>query len=274
MFEFYEMDLDQDGIPDAVAVDMDGDGTPDALFIDSDGNGTFDTVLADTDNNGTFDTMFLDTDEDGDFDTMFADTEEAGDIGATCIDELRQFDPALADMDAVSGNPEQSMEQWEFQGDTGRCALYSQKFVIEELTDRELDIEELAELAEENGWFSEETGTPLLSMNKLLDYYGIDNKMSFYNGISDIDDCLGAGGKVIVSIDADEIWYGEEDDLFTPGDGANHAVEVIGIDRSDPEEVMVILNDSGNPNGCGEMIPLDTFLDAWEDGGYQMIACM
>lgn len=75
--------------------------------------------------------------------------------------------------------------------------------------------------------------------------------MSFHNDIDDIRECLESGGKVIVSIDADEIWFGESDDLFTPGDGPNHAVEVIGIDYSNPDEPMVILNDSGNPNGCG-----------------------
>ena len=54
----------------------------------------------------------------------------------------------------------------------------------------------------------------------------------------------------------------------------NHAVQVIGIDYSNPDEPMVILNDSGTPDGCGEMVPLDTFLDAWEDGNCQMITCM
>lgn len=114
----------------------------------------------------------------------------------------------------------------------------------------------------------------MLNMDRVLDYYGIDSDMSFHNNLSDIEECLDAGGKIIVAVDADEIWYGEQDDLFTPGDGANHAVEVIGIDRTNPDDTMVILNDSGNPNGCGELVPLETFLDAWEDGNCQMITCM
>ena len=136
--------------------------------------------------------------------------------------------------------------------------------------------QELADLAEENGWFTEEGGTPVINMNKILDYYGVDNEMTFNNDIDDIRECLEAGGKVIVSIDADEIWYGEVDGegIYTPNDGVNHAVEVIGIDYSDPDEPMVILNDSGNPDGCGVMVPLDYFVDAWEDGNCQMIACM
>ena len=97
--------------------------------------------------------------------------------------------------------------------------------------------------------------------------------MSFHNSIDDIENCLNNGGKVIVSIDANEIWYGHDNNIFSPASSANHAVEVIGVDRSDPEHPMVILNDSGNPNGRGEMIPLDIFEATWGDGDSQMIAC-
>ena len=76
-----------------------------------------------------------------------------------------------------------------------------------------------------------------------------------------------------VSIDADEIWIGDNDSIFAPGEAANHAVEVIGVDYTDPDNPVVILNDSGHPDGCGSMIPLEDFVDAWEDGGCQMVAC-
>lgn len=177
------------------------------------------------------------------------------------------FDPNVSEEESVIGSPEEAMDVWEYQGETNRCAVYSQKFVIEEiLEDTEIDIEELAGLAEENGWFSEEGGTPLINMGKILDHYGIENEMTFNNSIDDISNCLENGGKVIVAIDADEVWYGREnDDLFSPADGANHAVEVIGIDNTDPDNPMVILNDSGYPDGCGELVPLDVFVDAWED---------
>ncbi|MBQ8015501.1 MAG: hypothetical protein IJ264_04865, partial [Clostridia bacterium] len=68
--------------------------------------------------------------------------------------------------------------------------------------------------------------------------------------------------------------YEENSGLYAPDDGADHAVQVIGIDYSDPDNPMVILNDSGHPDGCGEMVPLDDFVDAWEDSGCQMIAVM
>ena len=189
----------------------------------------------------------------------------------TYIDDLENFDPEQATPSDVSGMPERSMEYWEYQGDTGRCALYAQKFIIEELTGYEVDIDQMAEIASENGWFSEEGGTPIDCMDKMLDYCGIENESSYFNSIEDMKECLDNGGKVIVAVDSGEYWFGEEDNMFLPNDGADHAVEVIGIDESDPNHPMVILNDSGQPNGCGEMIPLDVFENAWDDSNNFMI---
>lgn len=253
------------------------DSSTTGQFVDLDDDGVFDTFINAIDENG--DTVFESVevyDYDTETDELYLDSIEEIDMpdegeNGMYAYELDNFDPDSAEPDDVIGNPEGAMEEWDYQGDTNRCAVYSQKFVIEEMTGQELDIEELADLAEENGWFSEEGGTPLLNMDKILDHYGIDNEMSFHNDYDDLANALANGEKVIVAIDADEIWHGENDDIFAPNDGANHAVEVIGIDNSNPDNPMVILNDSGNPDGCGEMVPLDTFMDAWDDSANQMI---
>lgn len=291
------IDTDHDGIFDEVSVEYDsnGDGVIDTTetYHDYDHDGNIDSAtveqLIDTDGDGVFDKYVISADSDGD--NIFESTElyeydaddgsltllAIDDSGAmsnlhgTYAEDLDNFDPEHTDPDDVVGHPEEAMRQWEYQGDTGRCALYSQKFVIEELTGEEVDIEEIADLAESHGWFSEESGTPTLNMDKVLEYYGIETDVSFHNTIDDLNDALAHDHKVIVSIDSGEIWYGENDSIFTPGEGADHAVEVIGIDYSDPDHPMVILNDSGNPDGCGEMVPIDTFADAWEDGANQMI---
>lgn len=287
-------DIDNDGIFDVVtkSYDSDGDTQIDTFQTsnDADGDGKEDFVtleqFIDTDGDEIPDTYIIQTDADGNgvydaaevysFDAVTGAIEllTVEDLSTYEFQEWEQFDPELSNPEDVIGDPAKSMEYWECQGDTNRCAVYSQMFVIEELSGQDIDVDELAALAENNGWFTEEGGTPFLNMNKLLDYYGVENEMSFNNDISDIQECLENGGKVIVSIDADEIWYGESNDLFSPEDGANHAVEVIGIDNSDPDNPMVILNDSAPGNGGGEMVPLDIFLDAWEDSNCQMIACM
>lgn len=246
------------------------------LLIDTDGNAVPDTYV-----------VQVDPDEDGVFDILDVSAYDPATGGLVSLgafelepeaetmryEELENFDPATADPADVVGDPGASMEHWEYQGSTGRCTLYAQKFVIEELTGQELDIEQLADLAEANGWFTEESGGTTLNMNKVLDYYGVENEVSFNNSIDDIRECLENGGKVIVSVDADEIWFAD-DDSFHPRRGHEPRRRGHRHRLQRPDEPMVILNDSGTDNGCGEMVPLDVFVDAWEDGNCHMISCM
>lgn len=276
-------DLDGDGEVDIVETifDFNEDGAADSAAIDQladiDGDGVIDSVVhgVDYDYDGIIDSYeVFDYDDVMNGEELNFGSDDFGDDGSgrgMFIDELENFDPDNADPDDIIGDPDEAMDEWEFQGDTNRCALYSQKFIIDEMTGEDVDIEEIADIAEENGWFTEDDGTNLSDMNQILNHFGIENEMSFGNDLDDLQECLSNGGKAIVSIDADEIWYGENDDIFIPNDGPNHAVEVIGIDNSDPDNPMIILNDSGNPDGCGEMVPADVFMDAWEDGGCQMI---
>lgn len=304
----YENDYNQDGFIDDQKsyIDQTGDGMFDQVTVGYDTNGDgvldhFETII-DTNGDAQIDCMVTEELVDsgtGAPDTYIVSTDldadgSADDVAVYGYDaenglifplenlsfaensglpELEQFDPRLADPEDVCGDPASDMENWECQGNTNRCTLYSQKFVIEELTGQDVDIEQLVDISEENGWFTEETGGNALDMANVLKYYGLDPEMSYHNDIEDIRQCLKDGGKVIVSVDSGEIWYGETDQLFCPVDGADHAVQVIGIDYSDPSAPMVILNDSGSPNGCGEMVPLDVFVDAWEDGSCQMITC-
>lgn len=287
------VDTTGDGMEDTFvkATDYDGDGNPDSMtaYTDANGDGMYDLVVKtyDSDGDGQLDTSKVFTDQtgngqpDGD-PVIFSFNPDTGSfvpqpyaqpIGGTTVYDLDNFQPASDYPQDVTGDPRESMSYWECQGDTNRCALYSQKFVIEELTGQDVDIEEFADVAEQNGWFSEDGGTTFLNTNKMLDLYGVDNEMGFHKEISDIENCLDKGGRVIVSIDANQIWEGKDSDIFSPASGANHAVEVIGIDRTDPANPMVILNDSGSPYGKGEMIPLDIFESTWESGDCQMIEC-
>lgn len=267
--------------------DLDGDHVADIsvreAFVDMDGDGVADTRLEWTAQNGA--------DFDGDPDIYQTDQAEYAQMltlfggeapeytsalgNDTNVVNYGNFDPASADPSQVAGDPAADMEHWEFQGRTNRCAIYAQKFVIEELTGREIDIEELVAVADENGWFDNETdsGTVSLDMNKLLEYYGVQSEMVFDADIAQLEQQLASGNKVIVSIDANQVWYGTANDIFSPYVTSNHAVEVIGIDRTDPEHPMVVLNDSGSPDGCGELVPLEVFEEAWDAGDSQMVVC-
>lgn len=273
-------DYNQDGQIDSVTThtDTNGDGQFDHVTksYDSTGDGLMDKVDVYVDFSGTGNADYHQAyNYDPSSGLLVPDMATGMEIGGTTYTELENYQPNDDYPEGISGDPQESMEYWECQGDTNRCALYSQKFVIEELSPEgtEINIEEFAQVAKDNGWFTEDGGTTCLNMNSMLNYYGIDNEMCFHQSVDDIEDCLNEGGKVIVSIDCNEIWYGEDNNIFAPDSASNHAVEVIGIDRTDPEHPMVILNDSGTPNGRGEMIPLEVFEGAWEDGDCQMIKC-
>lgn len=301
-------DYNQDGIIDMekVYVDTNSDGEFDlvaSMHIDNSDsevlftNETFMDLTGDHQPDESIKIQGLDLDHDGEPDTIriwhagpdgaYSDPVELSYQEYLAMNEMDyttilcsnsavegQFDPTT-DPEFVSGDPYSSLEHWEFQGPTGRCAIYAQKFALEEILGREIPIEELVSVAEENGWFNEDrdSGTASLNMDKLLEYYGVNHEMSFDNDLASLEDALNNGQKVIVGVDSGQIWYGDENNIFSPDNCADHAVQVIGIDRSDSNNPMVILNDSGSPSGCGEMVALSVFEDAWKAGDSQMIVC-
>ena len=297
-FDTYSLQYDEngDGLIDYAqrGLDTDGDGKFDSLRIyeDTTGNGHLDTMteLFDSDGDHDLDMAKIHYDYDGDgkedymqickYDpetgtvTPVNDAPSYGDaMDVTDTSLGLQFQPSENYPEDVVGDPSASMTHWRQQPDATSCALHSQMFIIEEFTGQDIDFNQFAHDAQANGWYGP-GGTQPLNLNKMLDYYGIENEMSFHNDISDIEECLNEGGRVVVAVNADEYWHGQNTgDLFSPTARANHAVEVIGIDYSDPDNPMVILNDSGTPDGRGLMVPLDDFMDAWEDSACQMVKC-
>lgn len=164
----------------------------------------------------------------------------------------------------------EAVEEWHVQEGDNSCAVCSQQFIINEFMDLELTEEQLCELARANGWFDPECGTSPGDVGKLLEHFGIDTHVNYEGSISSIKDTLDLGGRVIVAVDSMVLWV----DGFGnyPVYGADHAIEVIGIDDSDPLDVRVIINDSGTENGCGQSIPYLDFMEAWMPSGGFMVS--
>jgi len=164
----------------------------------------------------------------------------------------------------------EAAEQWHIQEGDNSCAVCSQQFIINEFLDLELSEEQLCEMAEANGWFDPEEGTSPRHVGNLLELFGIDTHVDYEGTIQDIKDTLDQGGRVIAAVDSMALWI----DGFGnyPLYGADHAIEVIGIDDSDPLNVRVIVNDSGIENGCGRSVPYLEFMEAWLPGGGFMVS--
>ncbi|WP_298798345.1 C39 family peptidase [uncultured Pseudonocardia sp.] len=167
---------------------------------------------------------------------------------------------------------------WHMQEQPNSCAVASQEFIIDEFTGVDHTEAEMRDVAAQHGWFTPDGGTPMEDTGQLLAYYGIPTEQVHGASLDQLEAALINGDGVIVGLDSGEIWNPgfDNDDALTeylgiPGQGADHAVQVVGVDHTDPANPQVILNDPGSPTGQGERVSLATFLDAWEDSGNFMV---
>ncbi len=176
--------------------------------------------------------------------------------------------------DTIHGQPAENIifdpNVYQYYDDT--CAIQSQHLILQQYG---IDVtqEEMIAIAKENGWYAEGYGTPMNMVGKLLDYYGIDVKGSEGNNIFNLSNELAQGHQIIVGVDAYELIYPDETagmDLVY-GDAANHALVVVGIDTSDPDNVQVIVTDPGTGNRQ-MAYPAEQFMDAWKDSNCFMVS--
>lgn len=271
-------DFNGDGVTDAELsfADLDGDGAPDILYVsqdqDYDGVADYSVIIQDTDGNGA-----IESDEIYDADDWAAMFDRQTGAGSTYDPQdyagsavgYDHFDPAQSDPSQVIGNPGDDMQDWGFQGPTQECAIYSQCTAYENLTGQDVDIEQMVQVATEEGWFDPENGTSFDDMDEILNYLGAETTEGDGGTFESLKQCLKNDGRMVVAVDCDELWHGDNDNDYIPN-SPNHAVEVIGIDYSG-EEPMVIINDSGPSDGAGAMIPASQFMDAWEDSDYAYV---
>ena len=275
------VDLDGDGTDDSFvsSVDTDGDGMIDETFVyaDIDGDGQPESEVTfvdiDVDNDGTLDITQIETDfnSDGITETVTVDYVPYGtssNLGNQSIG-------------ALFGDPGEEMEHWHWQERSDSCAVACQEFILDDFGEEHgLDFTEdqLVELATANGWYQPGGGTTLANVGKLLEAHGIAIERMPGATLNDLAQKLEQGEKVIAAVDSDELqplpdvaledWTGDS----IPGQDANHAVQVIGIQTSESGEAMVILNDPGHPQGQRMMVPAEQFVSAWEDSGHYMVA--
>ena len=179
------------------------------------------------------------------------------------------------------------------QGPLPSCAIRSQEIIL-----RDYGIvipqEELIQYAIQNGWYDPNPangGTPKQHVGNILDACGIPTQRTENASIYDIISELRAGHRVIVSVDANELWiknepslinrmFGEFEnkvqdafDALNGVQGANHALIVAGVtvNPQDPSDIRVTLIDSGRGDACIEY-KLNDFEEALADSNHYMIS--
>ena len=169
-----------------------------------------------------------------------------------------------------------------YQGTEPTCAIRCQQIILRDFG-VDLPQEYLADLATQNGWYIDHVGTPMDAIGNILESQGVGVHTQENATVYDLINELGQGRRVIVSVDAGELWAVREDDVHAQlvedfedsinSQGADHALIVAGIEVNpdNPDDVKVILTDPGTGDLRLEY-PLNEFIDAWQDSNCYMVA--
>lgn len=172
------------------------------------------------------------------------------------------------------------MSNWILQTEADNCAVAAQVSIINQFAPDDLCLNDATYTSLSEGWYLPGHGTHPEHIGSLMDLHGIPNHTVYNATIEDLAMELQHGHGVIVGVRSAELWddgvldkikrffekaFGLDTAEFNPAD---HAVVVTGIDVSDPANPMVIINDSGTPNGAAVRYPLDQFVDAWENSNF------
>ncbi len=179
------------------------------------------------------------------------------------------------------GDPAAQMDDWIMQ-DSDNCAVAAETSIINHFTGDHLSLQDASYISIAHGWYQEGCGTDPSEIGNLMDLSGIPNHSVIDGNMDQLARELQQGHGVIVGVNSAELWdegiLNSIKQFFLDAFGlddinpADHAVVVTGIDISDPDHPMVIINDSGMPNGAAVRYPLDQFQDAWENSGFYYTA--
>lgn len=185
--------------------------------------------------------------------------------------------------DGMIGAPDIQADFCEQQIFDDNCAVVAETSIINQFCpDLNLDQETAAYISATNGWYHPGAGTSPDVIGNMMDTFGIDNHVNTSATAMDLAHELQQGHGVIVGVNSSELWeqgpladlkhaickaFGLDNPVWSPAD---HAVTVTGIDTSDPDHPMVVINDSGV--GGTTVYPLDKFIDAWENSGCHYVA--
>ncbi|MBB5166983.1 transglycosylase family protein [Mycobacterium sp. AZCC_0083] len=172
------------------------------------------------------------------------------------------------DAGLVHGDPSLISDDWFLQRSSGYCVPASLTEVLSQVTghrfaDESVVVERFAAL----GKPVTAQGETLGDAETVLDSFGVESHVASNASLSDLEHYLDDGRAIVVGVNADEIWHGD-DTAANPTGRANHALLISAIDEA---RGLVTLSDPGNPDGKNEVVPLEVFKEAWAAGENQLL---
>lgn len=177
--------------------------------------------------------------------------------------DLNAVDAIEANNDNFIGEPVSDMQNHHEQEMPNSCAIACQEYAIESITGQELDEAELREIGKNYG-YTDDGGTPFIFAGKVAEQYGLESEycspitgegLTLENAMERIEN----GEKLIVGADTSKLYY--PDNVFRPFmiTQPNHAIEIIGFDKTNPDDIKVIVNDPAFEDGAGNIYSWDEF---------------
>lgn len=179
---------------------------------------------------------------------------------------MNNHDSIIGDITPFPGSVEADI----IQSNSDTCAIKSQQIILHSFG---IDISESALTTEatSKGYYIPGEGTKPSMVGHLLEDHGVDVHTKHHATVYDLAAELAQGHKVIVGVDADELWHHAIWNDFFQGESANHALIVTGIDTSNQYDIRVILTDPGTGD-VARSYPMSQFIDAWQDSSCIMVA--
>lgn len=198
-----------------------------------------------------------------------SESVEAAELdGGLGADSASAIDPTGHELGTYTGGtPEADAAHWHQQEGDNSCAVAGQCGILESITGQPVDESQMAQLAEDNGWYHPDRGTNPADVGKILEAHGVPCESGHHRDLMDIFQALDRGDKVMVGLDANEIWTPQHDADGVPIDqpDAGHAVWVTGYEVSDDGTIQLITNDTGIADGAARPVDIDDFCNAWKD---------
>jgi hypothetical protein len=201
-------------------------------------------------------------------------TEDATQVlraAARAASEITRPDPTI-------GTPQADIATWDgIQAHADSYGIRCQEFILEQFTGVELSQEALVQEAIDEGLYTPGEGTRPEDLGRLLELHGIGVHRYVEANQWQLAKELAEGHKVMVGIDAGELWGADSiievilEKLGFQLSEADHAVIVSGIDTSDPDNVKVLVSDPGTGEPVASY-PIEQFIDAWKDSEFYMVA--
>jgi Peptidase_C39 like family len=191
--------------------------------------------------------------------------------------------PAQANSGAMYGDPAAAAKYWRYQQYWDDCVLMSSADVVGQVTGQEPSEEQIIDRAHatpssqgpgpiytrppdpkdpnsgQGAWFRD--------IPALLGQYNVGAVIT-RGSIEEVEQQLGAGHKVIASVNGELIWHKPVEEKDKNGNPSHdHSVVVTGVDTGTD---VVHLNDSGSRKGRDMQIPMALFIQAWDASGELM----